>query len=474
MPNSPDTEGRVAHRLDVVVLAAGQGKRMNSTLPKVLHPLAGRPLLAHVLDAAAQLEPDQVHVVVGHAAEKVRDTIAGAAVRLPVNWVHQAQQHGTGHAVAQALPDIADDSCVLVLLGDVPLIAPDTLKACLAAAQAGDIGLVTAELDDPAQLGRIVRGDGGEIVGIVEYRDASSAQRGIREINSGIMALPAQALRSLLSEVSADNAQGEYYLTDIIALGRARQMKVVGVVAPTVQEVAGVNDCAQLAELERYRQAQLAEQLMRSGVTVADPARLDIRGEISVGTDCFIDVNVVFQGRVVLGDSVAIGPGCVISDSELGSGVRVEAHTVVDGAIVAANCSLGPFARIRPGTQLGESVKIGNFVETKKARLGRGSKASHLTYLGDAVLGEDCNVGAGTVTCNYDGVNKHQTTVGDGVFVGTNSTLVAPIEIADGAYLGAGSTFTSKVGKGDLAVGRARQRNIQGWVRPDRRKPPED
>ena len=474
MAESPIAQRDLAHRLEVVVLAAGRGTRMNSPLPKVLQNLAGRPLLAHVFEAAACLQPDRVHVVVGYAADQVRDAMAGHSAELPVSWVNQATQEGTAHAVSQALPDVDDAANVLVLLGDVPLVEPDTLTACVAVAQAGDIGLVTAELADPAELGRIVRGDAGEIVGIVEYSDASHAQRGIKEINSGILALPAGALKELLAEVSADNAQGEYYLTDIIALGRARQMRVVGVVAPTVEEVSGINDCAQLAELERYQQAKLVDELMRAGVRVADPARLDIRGEVSAGVDCFVDINVVLQGRVVLGDGVSIGPGCVVTDSELGSNVQVDAHTVVEGASVAAHCSLGPFARIRPGTQLGEGVKIGNFVETKKARLGKGTKASHLTYLGDAVLGDDCNVGAGTVTCNYDGVSKHQTTIGDGVFVGTNSTLVAPVEIGDEAYLGAGSTITSKVGKGDLAVGRARQRNIQGWVRPDRRKPSEE
>ena len=471
MPDSPNAEGR---RLDVVVLAAGRGKRMNSDLPKVLHTLAGRPLLEHVLDTAARLRPHMVHVVVGYGADQVREAMAAATQGLPVSWVHQANQQGTGHAVSQALPDIADDACVLVLYGDVPLIAADTLEACVAAAHAGDIGVVTAELDDAAELGRIVRNDRGEIVGIVEYRDASTEQRAIREINSGIMALPGKTLKDLLAEVSPDNAQGEYYLTDVISLGREQEIAITGIVAPTAAEVSGVNDCVQLAELERDHQAALAAGLMRAGVTVADPARIDIRGEVAAGVDCFVDVNVVFEGRVVLGDSVSIGPGCVIKDSQLGDGVRVEAHTVMEGAAVSANCTLGPFARIRPGTELGENVKIGNFVETKKARLGNGSKASHLTYLGDAVLGEDCNVGAGTVTCNYDGVSKHPTTIGDGVFVGTNSTLVAPLEIADGAYLGAGSTITSKVEKGDLAVGRARQRNIQGWVRPDRREPSED
>ncbi len=466
----PDTPGD-GQRLEVIVLAAGQGKRMNSKLPKVLHTLAGRPLLAHVLEAAGSLHPHRVHVVVGYGADLVRQALAGSD---EINWVHQAEQQGTGHAVSVAMPEVEEDSLVLVLLGDVPMVSVPTLRRCVSAAQQNVISLVTAEVSDPAQLGRVVRGEKGEVRSIVEASDASEAERAIKEINSGIMAVPAAALRELLAGLSADNAQGEYYLTDIVRLGRARQMQVVASVAPTYEEVAGINDRAQLAALERCYQADLARRLMEGGVTLADAARLDIRGEVTTGVDCFVDVNVVFTGHVVLGDDVRIGPGCVITDSEIGSGVCVHAHTVVEGAVVAAGCTLGPFARIRPGTQLGEDVKIGNFVETKKARLGRGTKASHLTYLGDVELGEDCNVGAGTVTCNYDGVSKHQTVIGDRVFVGTNSTLVAPIEIDDDAYLGAGSTITSKVNKGDLAVGRARQRNIQGWVRPDRRKPDND
>ena len=463
MPGTPTDQGG----LEVVVLAAGQGKRMQSRLPKVLHELGGKPLLAHVLDAAAALEPDQVHVVVGHGGEQVRDALQH---RTAVRWVQQAQQQGTGHAVMQALPQITPTATVLVLLGDVPLVDVATLRACVEAAGPDTLAVVSAELADPAALGRVVRDEAGEVVAIVEFSDASEAQRKIREINSGIMALPRTMLEVLLDDVSTNNTQGEYYLTDIVAGARARNLRVVGVTAQTEAEVAGVNDRAQLAALERYHQQRLAGGLMAAGATLADPARLDIRGDVTVGVDCFVDINVVFAGQVVLGAGVSIGPGCVIADSQLGDGVRVDAHTVVEGAVVAPRCTLGPFARIRPGTELGEAVKIGNFVETKKARLGRGTKASHLTYLGDATLGENCNVGAGTVTCNYDGVNKHPTTIGDGVFVGTNSTLVAPLEIADEAYLGAGSTITSTVAKGDLAVGRARQRNIQGWVRPDRRK----
>ena len=467
MPATPSDQAG----LEAIVLAAGQGKRMRSRLPKVLHELAGKPLLAHVLDAAAQLQPDCVHVVIGHGGQQVREALAE---RKTLQWVQQEQQRGTGHAVLQALPQVTSTAMVLVLLGDVPLVQADTLRACVAAADSKTMAFVTAEPANPAALGRVVRDEAGEVAAVVEFRDATPAQRAIGEINSGIMALPKVLLEELLSGLSTDNAQGEYYLTDIVAGARQRGLRVVGVPATSEHEVAGINDRAELARLERHHQQALAQQLMAAGATLADPARLDIRGEVTVGEDCFVDVNVVFTGQVVLGAGVSVGPGCVIADSRLGDGVRVDAHTVVEGAIVAPRCTLGPFARIRPGTELGEAVKIGNFVETKKARLGPGTKASHLTYLGDAVLGENCNVGAGTVTCNYDGVNKHPTTIGDGVFVGTNSTLVAPLEIADGAYLGAGSTITSPVAQGDLAVGRARQRNIQGWVRPDRRKPKDD
>ncbi|MDH3644466.1 MAG: bifunctional UDP-N-acetylglucosamine diphosphorylase/glucosamine-1-phosphate N-acetyltransferase GlmU, partial [Gammaproteobacteria bacterium] len=337
-------------------------------------------------------------------------------------------------------------------------------------AVAGGIALVTADFPDPAELGRIMRDSGGAIEAIVEFKDASDAQRQVKEINSGIMAAAPGIMQTLLPQVQPHNAQGEYYLTDVVALAVANNVPLSGLKAGCPEEVAGVNDRIQLAELERHFQSQRAEQLMRAGVTIADPARLDIRGDISAGKDCFIDVNVVLEGRVRLGQGVVVGPGVVIRDTELGDGVQVEAHTVIEGALVAPGCTLGPFARIRPGTQLGEGVKIGNFVETKKSVLGAGSKANHLTYLGDATVGEGCNVGAGTVTCNYDGINKHPTTIGDGVFIGTNSTLVAPLDIEDDAYVGAGSTITKKVGKGDLAVGRGRQRNVEGWVRPDKRK----
>lgn len=464
-----DPMEKIDPRLEVVVLAAGQGTRMASSLPKVLHSLAGRPLLRHVLDTVAQLEPAQVQVVVGHQAEQVRSAIGAYSGAAP-GWVAQVPQRGTGHAVQQALPAIGPDSVVLVVYGDVPLVEVDGLRRCAEIAASGAVAVLTAEPDDPAQLGRIVRDSGGEIRGIVEFRDASAAEREIREINSGIMAVPEPLLRRYLERLEPKNAQNEYYLTDVIAMAVADGIVVRGVPAGDAESVLGVNDRLQLAVAERCFQRRSIEALMRQGVTVADPARVDIRGSVSAGQDCYFDVNLVFEGTVALGRNVHIGPGAVIRNSTLGDGVRIDAYTLVDGAEVAEGCTLGPFARIRPGTRLGSGVRIGNFVETKKTSLGAGSKANHLAYLGDATIGEDCNIGAGTVTCNYDGIDKHPTHIGDRVFVGTNSTLVAPLEIGADAFVAAGSTVTAPVKSGELAVGRGRQRNVRGWVRPDRRK----
>ncbi|HEY5646185.1 MAG TPA: bifunctional UDP-N-acetylglucosamine diphosphorylase/glucosamine-1-phosphate N-acetyltransferase GlmU [Pseudomonadales bacterium] len=456
--------------LEVVVLAAGQGTRMRSTLPKVLHPIAGRPMLAHVLSNATALRPSRIHVVVGHQSDAVRSAMAGTVATPAPNWVPQAEQKGTAHAVAQVLPEVDDASVVLVTYGDVPLVTVETLRACALAAASGALALVTAEFDDPAQLGRILRDERGAVRAIVEYADASPEQRAIREINSGILALGGALLKDMVGQIQPHNAQREFYLTDLVGLAVARNLPVVALVAQDRTEVMGINDRSQLADAERAYQRRVARALMRDGVTIADPARLDVRGQVSAQPDCYLDINVVLEGDVRLGRNVRIGPGCVIRNSALGDDVVVEAHTVVDGADVAARCTLGPFARIRPGTVLDEEVRIGNFVETKQARLGRGTKASHLTYLGDATLGEDCNVGAGTVTCNYDGIDKHPTVIGDRVFVGTNSTLVAPMQIGSDAFVAAGSTVTVPVPEGGLAVGRGRQRNISGWTRPDQRK----
>jgi bifunctional UDP-N-acetylglucosamine pyrophosphorylase/glucosamine-1-phosphate N-acetyltransferase len=455
--------------IDVIILAAGKGTRMRSSRAKVLHELAGRPLLHHVIDAAGHLEPRQIGVVVGHQADAVK-----AATAADVVWVEQAQQLGTGHAVATALDALAGDGIALVVYGDVPLVESQTLAETVDAAQNGHVGLVTADFDDPAELGRIVRDGSGEIASIIEHKDATELQRQIAEINSGILAADKSKLRDWLNRVEPNNAQGEYYLTDVIALAVADGVSVQGIKARVPEEVTGVNDRVQLSQLERILQRRLANDLMLGGVTLADPERVDIRGTVVAGPDCFIDVNVVLSGNVELGANVSIGPGAVIVDSKVGAGTIVHAHTTLEGAIVADNCSLGPFARIRPGSVLDAGVKIGNFVETKKTHLGQGSKASHLAYLGDAEIGAECNIGAGAVTCNYDGVSKHKTTIGDQVFVGTNVTMVAPIQLDDGAFIAAGSCVTSKVASGDLAVGRAKQRNIKGWTSPAQRKSDDD
>ena len=454
--------------LDVVILAAGKGTRMRSARPKVLHELAGRPLLHHVIGTAQTLEPRNIAVVVGHQAAEVRE-VTEAAFGEGLSWVEQREQRGTGHAVQHGMQVLPDDGVVLVLYGDVPLAGAATLETAAEAAAAGNVGLVVSHFDNPAELGRIVRDEAGNVIEIVEYRDASEDIRTIHEINSGICALPAAKLIPWLDQLQGNNVQGELYLTDVIGMAVRDGVRVLSIDAEE-DEVTGINDRAQLAQLERVYQHREAQRLMAEGVTIADPARLDIRGAVSAGEDCFIDVNVVLQGDVKLGSGVTLGPGAVVTDTEIGDGTVIHPHTVIEGSVIGRNCQLGPFARVRPGSEFSDKAKIGNFVETKKAFLGPGSKASHLAYLGDTTLGADCNVGAGTITCNYDGINKHRTEIGDNVFVGTNATLVAPLEIEDGAYVAAGSVVTTKVEAGDLAVGRGRQRNIKGWKRPDQRK----
>ena len=452
----------------VIILAAGKGSRMKSNVPKVLHFIAGEPMLHRVINTAAQLEPQHIHVVLGHGIDQIEESLS--TLDGPLNTVLQAEQLGTGHAVKIALEHVPDDGVSLVLYGDVPLITHSTLAECVAAAQSGHLSIVTANFSDPAQLGRIARNDNGQIEAIVEYKDASDEQRAITEINSGILAAPTHLLRSWLNQVTPNNKQGEYYLTDIVGLAVAAGVAVHGILAADENEVMGVNDRAQLAEAERLFQQRQTESLMAQGVSFADPARVDIRGTLIWGIDCFIDINTVFIGDVSLGEGVTVGPGAVVEDSTLGDGVYIKPHTVIEGATIAEDCQLGPFARIRPGSHFAAGVKIGNFVETKKASLGEGAKASHLTYLGDATIGSEVNIGAGTVTCNYDGVDKHETTIGTGAFIGTNSTLVAPLAIGDDAFVAAGSTVTSTVEPESLAVGRARQRTIRKWVSPVRRK----
>ena len=452
----------------VIILAAGKGSRMKSNVPKVLHFVAGEPMLHRVINTAAQLEPQHIHVVLGHGIDQIEESLS--TLDGPLNTVLQAEQLGTGHAVKIALEHVPDDGVSLVLYGDVPLITHSTLAECVAAAQSGHLSIVTANFSDPAQLGRIARNDNGQIEAIVEYKDASDEQRTINEINSGILAAPTHLLRSWLNQVTPNNKQGEYYLTDIVGLAVADGVAVHGILAADENEVMGVNDRAQLAEAERLFQQRQTESLMAQGVSFADPARVDIRGTLICGIDCFIDINTVFIGDVSLGEGVTVGPGAVVEDSTLGDGVYIKPHTVIEGATIAEDCQLGPFARIRPGSHFAAGVKIGNFVETKKASLGEGAKASHLTYLGDVTIGSEVNIGAGTVTCNYDGVDKHETTIGKGAFIGTNSTLVAPLAIGDDAFVAAGSTVTSTVEPESLAVGRARQRTIRKWVSPVRRK----
>ncbi|MEE4144363.1 MAG: bifunctional UDP-N-acetylglucosamine diphosphorylase/glucosamine-1-phosphate N-acetyltransferase GlmU [Halieaceae bacterium] len=451
--------------LEVIILAAGQGTRMKSSLPKVLHPLAGRPLLEHVINKALSLQPIAVHVVIGHGAEQVRDRLAGFAV----NWVVQQEQLGTGHGVLQALPALSPDSTVLVLYGDVPLIASETLAGLVAAAATGP-ALLTAQVSDPAGYGRILRDSAGALVGVVEHKDANADQLRISEINTGLLAAPARDLMQYLPRVGNNNKQGEYYLPDILSMAVAEGRTVASCQAASELEVLGVNDRVQLNQLEREFQRRQAEQLMRSGVAVADANRLDIRGTLRCGQDVSIDVNVVIEGEVSLGDGVEIGPNCVLRDVTVAAGSTIHAMSHLQEATIGERCNVGPFARLRPGTTLAEEARVGNFVETKKADIGVGSKVNHLSYIGDCVMGDHVNIGAGTITCNYDGVNKHRTEIGAGVFIGSNSTLVAPIQIAEQGFVAAGSTITRAVGRDELAVSRSRQRNIEGWQRPGKRQ----
>ena len=452
-------------KLAVVILAAGQGKRMKSDLPKVLQPLAGMPLLGHVVSRSRALDPASIHVVYGHGGDAVRE----ALVKENLQWALQAEQLGTGHAVTQAMPKVADDELVLVLYGDVPLINPETLRQLIAAAGAKAMSLLTVMLDNPAGYGRIVRNARGAIQKIVEQKDATKAQLKIREGNSGIMAVPAKLLRKWLGKLGNANAQGEYYLTDIIAMAVKDKIKVTPLIAPTVAEVLGVNDKVQLAELEAMHRAERARELMIAGATLIDPARIDIRGEVSVGRDVVIDANVVLEGRVTLGDRVRVGPNVVLRDVAIGADCVIHPNSVLEQSVLGTGCSVGPYARVRPGSKLGANVHIGNFVELKKTEIADGSKANHLTYLGDAVIGKGVNVGAGTITCNYDGVNKATTTIEDGAFIGSGNMLVAPVRIGKDATTGAGSTITKDAPDGRLTLSRGKQMTLEGWKRPEKK-----
>lgn len=453
--------------LDVVILAAGQGTRMRSTRPKVLHRLAGKPMVRHVIDTARGLEAERTHVVVGHGAEQVREALADCRVHFAL----QAEQKGTGHAVAQTLEALGEGR-VLVLYGDVPLIRRETLVELLAHVDERHLGLLTVTLEDPAGYGRILRNAAGEVVAIVEHKDASETERAVRECNTGIMAMTAAQLRRWLPRLSADNAQGEYYLTDIIAMAAAEGVSIATAQPARPLEVEGVNNRAQMARLERAHQHDIAERLMEQGVALADPSRLDVRGRLTCGHDVEIDVGCVFEGEVELGEGVRIGPHCVIRDSHVGAESVIESHSVLDGAVVAGRNRIGPFARLRPGSRLAVGVRVGNFVETKNVEVGEGSKINHLSYVGDARLGHDVNVGAGTITCNYDGVNKHRTEIGDEAFIGSNTALVAPVSVGKGATVGAGSTISKDVADNALAVSRGRQVSKADWPRPTKRQEP--
>ncbi len=450
---------------EVVVLAAGDGKRMRSSRPKVLQEAAGRPLLAWVVEAARALDPGVIHVVYRGEAVRSGTEAALGPDRPSLNWVEQPRPLGTGHALAQALPAISDRRAVLVLYGDVPGLEPVSLRRLKASVGPRQVALLTVSVDRPDGYGRVRRDSGGGVVGIVEHRDASPAERAIREINTGILAAPAAPLRRWVAALSADNAQGEYYLTDVVAMAVDEGFVVTPVAPSSPGEALGVNDRVELEAVERRLQRRRAEQLMRGGVTLHDAARVDIRGQVAAGEDVVIDVGVVLEGRVRIGRGAVIGPYTILRDAEIGEGAEVRSHCVVDGARVASGARIGPFARLRPGTEVGEGAHIGNFVEVKASRIGAGSKANHLAYVGDAHVGRDVNIGAGTITCNYDGVEKHRTTIEDGAFIGSGVELVAPVRVGEGATIGAGSTVTRDAPPRQLTVSRRRQTSIARWKR---------
>lgn len=448
--------------LEVVILAAGQGTRMRSSLPKVLHPIAGKPMVGHVVDTVRSLKASGIYLVVGHGADKVRASLAADDVA----FVEQLEQLGTGHAVTQALPKLSENSQVLILYGDVPLIKAATLEKLLAHATATSLGLLTVKLDNPSGYGRIIRDEQQKVAAIVEQKDANEQQLAVQEINTGILAVTSKQLNRWLPQLSNNNAQGEYYLTDIIAMAYQEGTLIETVQPASTAEVEGVNNRLQLAELERVYQLEQADKLMTAGVSLADPARLDVRGELSTARDVFIDVGCIFEGQVELAEGVEIGPYSILKNARLGPGVKLAAFSHLEDVTLDGDNQVGPFARLRPGTHLETGAKIGNFVETKKTQVGHGAKINHLSYIGDADVGANANIGAGTITCNYDGVNKHFTKIGAGAFIGSNSSLVAPVEIGAGATVGAGSTITRKVDDNALAVTRAKQLQKANWPKP--------
>ena len=452
--------------VDVIVLAAGKGSRMRSCLPKVLHNLAGKPLLAHVVESLG-FDGVAINTVVGHGKALIQQAFS----EQDLVWVEQTEQLGTAHAVLQALPNLRDKSTVLIVYGDVPLIKHETLQRLLSGVNDGAMSLLTVTLEEPMGYGRILRNSEGEVTGIVEHKDATAEQLNVCEVNTGVMAMTVEDLRNWLPKIGNDNAQGEYYLTDFIQLARSGG-RVINTFSPSKsEEVQGINSRGQLVELERYYQRQTADKLLDSGVTIADPNRFDCRGQLVTGDDVFIDINCLFEGDNQLGSNVTVGANCVISDANIGNNVIIKANTVIEGPVTLADgVQVGPFARLRPHTELAEGVKIGNFVETKKAKIGPGSKVSHLSYIGDASLGCEVNIGAGTITCNYDGVNKHQTQIEDGAFIGSNTSLVAPVLVGKGATVGAGSAISREVPGGSLAVARGKQRIVENWKRPEKNK----
>jgi bifunctional UDP-N-acetylglucosamine pyrophosphorylase/glucosamine-1-phosphate N-acetyltransferase len=451
--------------LHIVILAAGEGTRMKSGRPKMLQPVGGKPMLAHLLDTATSLEPEQVHVVVGSGADQVQEACSEYAV----NWVLQEERRGTGHAVIQAMPGIPDEAVVLVLLGDHPLI-PASLLSKMISETEPPLAMLTMELDDPAGDGRILRDPGGNIIGVIEHHDAAPEQHEIREVNTGIILADAGRLRVWLDRLDCNNAKQEYYLPDIFSMARSESGEVHAVMAPDFHDLQGANDRRQLADLEKRYQQRMARELMDAGVQVIDPDRLDVRGAVTAGCDVCIDINVVLEGENRLGDGVTVGPGSILKDCDLAPGTAVHPYSVLEGVVTTGACDIGPFARLRPGTVLAAGCRVGNFVETKKVSLDEGSKASHLSYLGDTIIGKNVNVGAGTITCNYDGSNKFQTVIEDDVFIGSDTQLVAPVTVGHGATIGAGSTVTKNAPAEALTVSRSRQTSIAGWKRPQKRK----
>ncbi|QGM81090.1 bifunctional UDP-N-acetylglucosamine diphosphorylase/glucosamine-1-phosphate N-acetyltransferase GlmU [Otariodibacter oris] len=453
------------NKLSVVILAAGKGTRMYSDFPKVLHSIAGKPMVKHVIDTAKQLSVDQIHLIYGHGGELLQQRLADE----PVNWVLQAEQLGTGHAMQQAAPFFADDENILMLYGDTPLITQVTLEKLIAAKPENGIGLLTVVLDNPTGYGRIIR-ENGSVVAIVEQKDANPEQLKIQEINTGVMVANGASFKKWLAQLDNNNAQGEYYITDVIAMANKDGFTVQAVQATDLMEVEGANNHLQLANLERYYQKRETEKLLLAGVTIIDPNRFDIRGTVSHGKDVEIDINVILEGSVKLGNGVKIGAGSVLKNCEIGDGVEIKPYSVIEDAIIGKQAKIGPFSRLRPGTTLADETHIGNFVEIKNAEIAKGSKVNHLTYVGDAKIGSNTNIGAGVITCNYDGANKFKTIIGDNVFVGSDTQLVAPVTVANGVTIGAGTTVTRDIAEDELVISRVPQRHIQGWQRPTKKK----